>query len=84
MKMTVEVPNDLHRRAKSFAALRGRKLKDLVKEGLRLVLNGQHVVHRPQSLSKLMKNARGVVDSGVSDLASSPRHLTDLGRDRNA
>ena len=38
VKTTVEVSDDLYRRAKSEAALRGRKLKDLVEEGLRLVL----------------------------------------------
>ena len=38
MKTTVEVPDDLYRRAKAEAALRGRKLKDLIEEGLRLVL----------------------------------------------
>jgi hypothetical protein len=39
MKITVEVSDDLYRRAKAEAALRGRKLKDLVEEGLRLVLD---------------------------------------------
>jgi hypothetical protein len=38
MKTTVEVPEDLYRRAKAEAALHGRKLKDLIEEGLRLVL----------------------------------------------
>ena len=33
MKTTVEVPDDLYRRAKAEAALRGRKPKDLVEEG---------------------------------------------------
>jgi hypothetical protein len=32
MKTTVELSDDLYRRAKSEAALRGRKLKDLVEE----------------------------------------------------
>jgi hypothetical protein len=32
VKTTVEVSDDLYRRAKSEAALRGRKLKDLVEE----------------------------------------------------
>ena len=36
MKTAIEVPDDLYRRAKAEAALRGRKLKDLVEEGLRL------------------------------------------------
>jgi len=38
MKTTVEVPDDLYRRAKAEAALRGLKLKDMIEEGLRLVL----------------------------------------------
>ena len=32
IRTTVEVPDDLYRRAKAEAALRGRKLKDLVEE----------------------------------------------------
>jgi hypothetical protein len=35
MRTTVDIPDELFRRAKSEAALRGRKLKDLVEEGLR-------------------------------------------------
>ena len=38
MKTTIEMPDDLYRAAKAEAALRGRKLKDLIEEGLRLVL----------------------------------------------
>jgi hypothetical protein len=40
MRTTVDLPDELFRRAKAEAALRGRKLKDLVAEGLRLVLGG--------------------------------------------
>jgi hypothetical protein len=36
VETTVEVSDELYRRAKWEAALRGRKLKDLVEEGLRL------------------------------------------------
>jgi predicted component of type VI protein secretion system len=80
MKTTVEVPYDLYRRAKAEAALRGRKLKDLIEEGLRLVLDTPPKSHSP-SLAKLMKGARGVVDSGIPDLASDTRHLAGFGRD---
>jgi hypothetical protein len=38
MKTTLEIPNDLFRAAKSKAALDGRKLRDLVTEGLSIVL----------------------------------------------
>jgi hypothetical protein len=81
MKTTVEVPDDLYRRAKAEAALRGRKLKDLVEEGLRLVLASPQKERKRSSLAELMKDARGVVDSGVSDLASNPEHLAGFGRD---
>ena len=80
MKTTVEVPDDLYRRAKAEAALRGRKLKDLVEEGLRLVLEAPRETHRRQSLAVLMKCARGAVNSGVPDLASNPEHLASFGR----
>jgi hypothetical protein len=75
MKTTIEVPDDLYRRAKAEAALRGRKLKDLVEEGLRHVLESP-----PPSLAGLMKRACGVVDSGVPDLGSNPEHLKGFGR----
>lgn len=81
MKTTVEMPDELYRRAKSEAALRGRKLKDLVEEGLRLVLDAPSGARPQPSLAKLMKGACGVVDSGISDLASNPAHLAGFGRD---
>ena len=80
MKTTVEVPDDLYRRAKAEAALRGRKLRELVEEGLRLVLEAPRKTRRHSSLAGLMKRARGVVDSGIPDLASNPEHLAGFGR----
>ena len=38
MKTTLEIPDDLYRQAKVHAAHENRKMKDLVSEGLRLVL----------------------------------------------
>jgi hypothetical protein len=38
MKTTLEIPDDLYREAKARAALENRKIKDLVAEGIRLVL----------------------------------------------
>jgi hypothetical protein len=81
MKTTVELPDELFRRAKSAAALRGGKLKDLIEEGLRLVLEAPRSGRVRPGLDELMKEARGVVDSGVPDLASNPKHLKDFGRD---
>jgi hypothetical protein len=81
MKTTVDLPDDLYRRAKAEAALRGRRLKDLVEEGLQLVLDGPQRTRRHSSLAKLMKKANGIMESGVPDLGSNPKHLENLGRD---
>lgn len=81
MKTTIELPDELYRRAKATAALNGRKLKDLIEQGLRLVLETQHKGRRERKLAELMAEARGVIESGVPDLGSSPRQLKDFGRD---
>lgn len=81
VKTTVEVSDELYRRAKAEAALSGRKLKDLVEEGLRHVLDKPVKSRVKPSLAGLMKRARGMVDSGLPDLATNPKHLAAFGRD---
>ena len=80
MKTTVELPEELFRRAKAEAALRGRKFKHLVEEGLRLVLQTPRGERKRPGLEVLMSPARGMVDSGVPDLGSNPKHLKGFGR----
>jgi len=85
MRTTVELSDDLFRQAKSEAALRGKKFKDLVEEGLHLVLDTQTPkaftrMKRP-TVGDLMKDCIGIVNSGIPDLASNPKHLEGLGRD---
>ena len=80
MKTTFDIPDDLYRRAKAEAALRGRKLKDLVEEGLRTVLEMPHQERPRPRLAELMEQARGAVSSGVPDLASNPERLAGFGR----
>jgi hypothetical protein len=84
MKMTVEVSDELYRRAKAEATLRSRQLCDLVDEGLRLVLDAPPKSRCDLSPSELTKRSRGLVNSGVPDLASDPKHLVSLGRDGSA
>jgi predicted component of type VI protein secretion system len=79
MKTTIDLPDDLYRRAKAEAALRGRKLKDIIEEGLRLVLAAAPPTRERPSLARLMKGARAAVNSGVADLASNPDHLASFG-----
>ncbi len=82
MKTTVDLSEELFRRVKAEAALRGRKLKELVEEGLRLVLEAPRRARgeaRP-TLHDLMQGSRGIVDSGVPDRGSNPKHLKGFGR----
>ena len=80
-KTTVELPDAIYRQAKAEAALRGRRLKDLIEEGLRLVLEVPPPTAVRPGLAGLMQDARGVVESGIPDLASNPEHLKGFGRD---
>jgi hypothetical protein len=85
MRTTVELPDDLFRRAKSEAALRGKKFKDLVVEGLNSVLETQRpratVRKRRPTVHDLIKDSIGIVHSGIPDLASNPKHLEGLGHE---
>lgn len=81
MKTTVELSDDLYRRAKAAAALRGQRLRDLVEEGLRRVIDSPDGAETAPSLAALMKTAIGSVDSGVGDLSSNPAHLEEFGRE---
>ena len=42
MKATIEIDDELYRQVKAAAAIRGRKVKDVVAEGLRIVLRSSH------------------------------------------
>ncbi len=86
MKTTVDLPDDLARKIKAEAALRGRKLKDLVADGLRIVLDAPKSAaspaqtRQPPTAYELMKDGRGIVDSGIGDLATNPKHMKGFGR----
>jgi hypothetical protein len=91
MRTTVDIPDELFRRAKSEAALRGRKLKDLVEEGLRVVLEKEKTPAesdkkplrrrpRPGSLHDLMQDLCGIIEDGPPDLSTNPKYFDDFGR----
>ena len=63
--------------------IRKVELRDRVEKALRLALKAGYNAGRQRELAELMKDARGIVDSGVPDLASNPRHLAGFGRDRS-
>ena len=79
MNTTIELPDTLHHKARAEAALSGRTLNDLIEEGLRRVLDAPRKTRRRSNLAELMADARGMIDSGLSDLGSNPQHLKALG-----
>jgi len=84
MKTTIEVPDELYYRSQAEATLRGCKLSDLVAEGLQFVLESSGKTPHGSSLTVLTKRSRGIVNSGVPDLASNWTHLASFGRGDSA
>lgn len=84
MRTTVEISDELFRRAKAEAALRGRKLRELVEEGLRRVLATPEPARaRPKatpSFHDLMQDCCGIVRKAPADYATNPKHLDGFGR----
>ena len=89
MRTTIDVPDELFRRAKSEAALRGRKLKDLVEEGLRLVLEPEKAPAatekkspqpRKGSLHEALQDLCGIIKDGPPDLSTNRKYFDHFGR----
>lgn len=90
MRTTIDIPDELFRRAKSQAALQGRKLKDIVEEGLRLALDGPPAEQQEKPARKpkvsaydVMKEWCGIYDSGPdgpTDLSTNKTYFDDFGR----
>ena len=85
MRTTVDLPDELYRRAKAEAALRGHNLKDLVEEGLRRVLQApepETSAQRPTrpSVHDLMQDSCGIVKDAPADYATNPKYMEEFGR----
>jgi hypothetical protein len=83
MRTTIDLPDELFRRAKSEAALRGRKLRDFIEEAVRSAL-GEHDGGGPRkppaTLHEAMRECCGIVDGGPSDYSTNPDYLDGFGR----
>jgi hypothetical protein len=58
MKATIEIDDELYRQVKAAAAIRGRKVKDLVAEGLRTVLRSPHAGPRARRIQLPMSSLK--------------------------
>ena len=89
MRTTIDIPDELFRRVKSEAALRGKKLKDLVEEGLRAVVDKSSdkadpaaADGRPKKVTAhdLLKDLCGIIQDGPADLSTNSKYFDDFGR----
>jgi hypothetical protein len=85
MRTTVDLPDELYREAKAEAALRGRKFKDLVEEGLRRLLRAPEpepasTASPGPSVHDLMLDCCGIAQDAPADYATNPKYMEDFGR----
>jgi hypothetical protein len=85
MRTTVDLSDDLYRRVKAEAALRGRKFKELVEEALHKLLTSPEPgeTEKPAdqpSLNDLMKDCCGIVADAPADYATNPKYMERFGR----
>jgi hypothetical protein len=83
MKATIEVPDELYRKVKAKSALEGRSVRAVAVELFRRWLGEppEQGAVQPPSLHERLRDYCGIVDSGVTDLATNPKYLEDFGRD---
>ena len=77
VKTTLEIPDDLFRAAKAKAAMDGIRLKDLVAEGLRMVVRGRSTRHAGRRVRlPLVRSARpGSLDLSGEAVASAEARI---------
>jgi len=91
MRTTIDLPDELFRRAKAQAALRGKKFKDLIEEGLRAVVDKPAPGDQPEATDAETKPKRVTAHDlakdlifydaeGPADLSTNPKYFDDFGR----
>jgi hypothetical protein len=83
MKTTIDLPEGLLRRAKAEAAMRGKKLRELVAEGIVRVLDHPEPAKAAQQkVQGRFMDGCGIVDSGLGDLSLNPKQVAGAAEQR--
>jgi hypothetical protein len=80
LKTTLEIPDQLFREAKAKAALEGRRLTDLITEGLQLVVNRPREAQGKRLKFPLLKSKRKEPLAIPDDIAGRVELVEDLRR----
>lgn len=79
--MTFKVPDELAVRLEKRARRLGVSKSELVRESIERELERDNgAVEEEPSMYDLVKDDLGCVDSGVTDLATNPKHMEGFGR----
>ena len=83
MKATFEIPDELYCKVKAKSAQEGRPVRVVVVELFRNRLGEPPApdATQPPSLSERMQHYCGIVDSGITDLATNLKYFENFGRD---
>jgi hypothetical protein len=83
MRTTVDLSDDLYRRVKAEAAMRGRKFRELVEEALAgLLASSEHRMpeqQMPPSFHDLMRDCCGIARDTPEDYATNPKYMEGFG-----
>ena len=88
VKTTLEIDDELYREAKALGALTGRKMKDLVSEGLRQILHPLQELPLPYRLSTSTSTAElhewfKAADQAIKKAPPGPSAREILEQDRH-
>ena len=73
MRTTVDLPDELYRRAKAEAVVRGCNFNDLAEEGLRCLLRCPNPAE--PSVHDLMRDFCGIARDARADYATNPKYM---------
>ncbi|MBI2980780.1 MAG: hypothetical protein HYY44_00465 [Deltaproteobacteria bacterium] len=73
----IQIPQEIWRAVKIRAAEEGRSMKDLILEGLKIVLGKKSMPQESASLSDLFKEFSGTIQANVTDGSSDHDRYLD-------
>ena len=80
--LTIELPDELAARLAAASERKCVSPANIVREALETTLLKEDESQGGRSLYERMKDGIGCIDSGMTDLASNPRHMAGYGQSR--
>jgi len=78
MRATIDLPDDLYRGVSEKSTREGRPMSEIAVALFRAWVDDPKSM---QTAYELLEDGCGIVESGVGDLATNPKHLEGLGRE---